>query len=349
MDFRILGPLEVLDDGRAIPLGGSKQRALLALLLLHPNETLSTDRLIDELWGERPPANAAKTVQMQISRLRKVLAGEVGDGPAGAVVTRDGGYELRLDPERLDAHRFEQLVTQGRSELLADRPARAASAFEEAISLWRGEVLGDLGYQPFARHEASRLDDVRVAAWEELIEAKLALGGHSEMVGQLETLIAEHPYRERLRAQLMLALYRCDRQADALQAYQDARTVLVEELGIEPGRRLRDLELAILAQDPELALPAPEAESDSVASEPGSFVGRRLELDALLGGLDEALSGRGGLFLIAGQPGIGKSRLLDELAPMSLRCCPSCASASPASRTRRPPTPRWRASACSTP
>jgi DNA-binding SARP family transcriptional activator len=325
MDFRILGPLEVLDEGRAIPLGGSKQRALLALLLLHPNETLSTDRLIDELWGERPPANAAKTVQMQISRLRKVLAGEVGNSPADVVVTRERGYELRLDPELLDAHRFEQLVADGRSELLADRPERAASALEAAMKLWRGAALGELGYQPFAQHEASRLDDLRVAALEDLFEAKLALGGHSELVGQLETLIADHPYRERLRAQLMLALYRCDRQADALQAYQDARKILVEELGIEPGRRLRELEMAILAQDPALGLPArqapsggvdaqPQAELEPIASEPGALVGRRHELNALLGGLAEALAGRGGLFLIAGEPGIGKSRLLDELA-----------------------------------
>ena len=151
MEFRILGSLEVLDEGRAITLGGSKQRALLALLLLHPNETLSTDRLIDELWGERPPANAAKTVQMQISRLRKVLAGEAGNGSAGVVVTRERGYELRLDPERLDSHRFERLVAEGRRELEARRPERAVSTLEGALSLWRGAPLAELAYEPFAQ------------------------------------------------------------------------------------------------------------------------------------------------------------------------------------------------------
>ena len=163
MDFRILGPLEVLDEGRAITLGGSKQRALLALLLLHANETLSTDRLIDELWGERPPANAAKTVQMQISRLRKALAGEAGDGLAGVVVTRERGYELRLDPDRLDSHRFERLLAEGRSELAGGHPERAVSALEGALSLWRGAPLAELAYEPFAQREIARLDDLRVA------------------------------------------------------------------------------------------------------------------------------------------------------------------------------------------
>ena len=204
---------------------------------------------------------------MQISRLRKALAGEAGDGSAGVVVTRERGYELALDPERLDAHRFERLVAEGRSELAAGRPERAVAALEEALSLWRGAPLAELAYEPFAQREIARLDDLRVAALEQLIEAKLALGGHAEVVGQLEALIGEHPYRERLRAQLMLALYRSDRQADALQAYQDARRTLVEELGIEPGERLRELERAILAQDPGLHLAAAQ---EPAAAEPRS-------------------------------------------------------------------------------
>jgi DNA-binding SARP family transcriptional activator/tetratricopeptide (TPR) repeat protein len=268
MEFRILGPLEVLDEGHAVTLGGSKQRALLALLLLHANETLSTDRLIDELWGERPPANAAKTVQMQISRLRKALAGGADDGSAGVVVTRERGYELRLDPEGLDAHRFERLLDEGRSELAADHPERAAATLEAALAMWRGAPLADLAYEPFAQREIARLEELRVGVLEQLIEARLALGGHAEVISQLETLIAEHPYRERPRAQLMLALYRCDRQADALQAYQDARRQLVEELGIEPGERLRQLERAILAQDPALA--APRGRDDGDAAPPGT-------------------------------------------------------------------------------
>jgi DNA-binding SARP family transcriptional activator/tetratricopeptide (TPR) repeat protein len=268
MDFRILGPLEVLDEGRALSVGGSKQRALLALLVLHVNEPLSTDRLIDALWGERPPATAAKTVQVHVSRLRKALAGGAGGDPAGLVATREHGYELRLDPERLDAHRFERLVAEGRGELAAGRPERAAAALEEALSLWRGPALADLAYEVFAQREIARLEDLRVAAREELVEAKLALGRHAEVVGELERLVAEHPYRERPRAQLMLALYRSDRQADALQAYQDARRTLVEELGIEPGERLRELERAILAQDRALAAPLGRADRDAAPRPP---------------------------------------------------------------------------------
>ena len=269
MDFRLLGPLEVLDQGRAVALGGSKQRALLAVLLLHANETLTTDRLIDELWGEHPPARPAKTVQVHVSRLRKALAGRDGNGSAGIVITREGGYELSIDPERLDSHRFERLVVEGRSELAADRPERAVSAFEGALSLWRGAPLSDLAYEPFAQQEIARLEELRVGALEQLVEAKLALGGHAEVVSQLEGLIGEHPYRERLRGQLMLALYRCDRQADALQAFQDARTQLVEEVGIEPGEHLRELERAILAQAPALAAPARGHVDVSMEIEPG--------------------------------------------------------------------------------
>src|SRR5919106_2237367 len=258
MDFRILGPLEALDDDRQpIALGGSKRRAVLALLLLHANETLSTDQLIDELWGEHPPAAAAKSVQVHISRLRKALA----ERPSETVVlaTRERGYELQLDLEHLDAHRFERLLARGGPELAAGRPDPALWALEGGLSLWRGRVLADLSYEPFAQREIARLEDLRVAAVEQLVEAKLALHRHEEVIGELEALIAEHPYREGLRAQLMLALYRADRQADALQAYQDARRRLVEELGVEPGERLRELEQAVLAQDPALALPVPVA------------------------------------------------------------------------------------------
>ena len=251
MDFRILGPLEALDGRQRVALGGSKRRAVLALLLLHANETLSTDRIIDELWGENPPAAAAKTLQVHISRLRKALGG----GSADVVVTRDHGYELQLDPEQLDAHRFERLVAEGRSELDAGRPEAAMAALERALSLWRGPPLADLAYEAFAQREIARLEQLHAVALEWLVEAKLVLGRHSEVIGQLESLVDEYPYREGLRAQLMLALYRADRQADALQAYQDARRMLVEELGIEPGERLRELERGVLAQAPELAAP----------------------------------------------------------------------------------------------
>ena len=316
MDFRILGPLEVLDDGRSLALAGTKPRALLALLLLHANETLTTDRLIDALWGEHPPAGAAKTLQMHISRLRKALAGSDGSGRASPIVTRERGYELALDPEQLDSHRFERLLARGRAELAGDRADSAVRAFEEALALWRGDPLADLAYEPFALPEIARLDDLRSATLEQLIEAKLALGGHAEVVEQLEVLIGEHPYRERLRAQLMLALYRCDRQADALQAYQDARTTLVEELGIEPGERLRELEQAVLAQDPALAWPTVKAVEIAPVPDAGprrAFVGRAGELAELVTGLDGALAGHGRLILLAGEPGIGKSRLAEAL------------------------------------
>ena len=311
MEFRILGPFEVLDEGRALALGGNKQRALLALLLLHANQTLTPDRLIDELWGERPPATAAKSLQAHVSRLRKALAAD-----DGLVVTRAHGYELRLDPACLDAHGFERLAGEGRGALATGRPEQALATLQDALALWRGPPLADLAHEPFAQLEIARLDDLRLAAHEQLIEAKLALGRHGELVGELETLIAEHPYRERLRAQLMLALYRSDRQADALQAYQDTRATLVEHLGIEPGERLRRLERAILVQDPSLQLAAadpPEAAGPGVKTTRSAFVGRERELAELAGGLDDAFARRGRLFLLAGEPGIGKSRLADEL------------------------------------
>ncbi len=315
MDFRILGPLEVLDDGRAVALAGSKPRALLALLLLHANETLTSDRLIDELWGERPPAGAAKTLQMHVSRLRKALSGEDGRS-AGLIITRERGYSLAIYPEQLDAWRFERLVAEGRDELAAGRAESAVTALEHALDLWRGSPLADLAYEPFAQQEVARLEDLRVAAVERLVEAKLALARHAEVLEQLESLIAEHPYREGLRAQLMLALYRCDRQADALQAYQDARHTLAEELGIEPGERLRALEHAILVQDPGLQLivgAQPAKRSTGAETPRRAFVGRDRELGELVACLDDTFAGRGRLALIAGEPGIGKSRLADAL------------------------------------
>jgi DNA-binding SARP family transcriptional activator len=275
MEFRILGPFEVLAEGRDVVPAGSKRRALLALLVLHANETLTVDRLVDQLWGERPPAAAAKTVQMHVSRLRKALS--TGSGAGAAIATRERGYQLQLDPERLDACRFERLVDEGGAELATGHPERAASVLESALSLWRGTPLADLAYEPFAQREIARLEDLRVRALEQLVEARLALGRHAEVVAQLETLIADHPYREQLRAQLMLALYRCDRQADALQAYQDARRTLVEELGIEPSERLRELERAILSQDARLG--AGSTRERGSAAEPASFTATFLFAD----------------------------------------------------------------------
>jgi DNA-binding SARP family transcriptional activator len=315
MDFRILGPLQAFDEQQVVTPRGSKQRSLLALLLLNANETLSTDRLIDELWGERPPATATKTVQVHISRLRNTLAGGSGNGSDGIIVTRDHGYVLLLEPGQLDSHEFERRVEEGRSELAQGRPERAASALEQALALWNGPPLADVAYEPFAESEIARLEDLRTTALELLIESQLELGRHDEVVPRLEALIRDHPYRERLRGQLMLALYRCDRQADALQAYHDARRSLIEGLGIEPSERLRELERAILAQDPALAVrPVEAAELPPELDTDTLLAGRDGELDYLREQWDRARRGAGRLVLLEGPRGMGKTRLAAELA-----------------------------------
>jgi DNA-binding SARP family transcriptional activator len=253
MDFRLLGPLEVLDQGRVLPLGGAKQRALLAVLLLRPNEVVSIDRLIDELWGEEPPSTATKVVQVYVSQLRKSLA---GDRSQPVIETRPPGYAVRVEPGRLDVERFEGLLSRARRRRSAGDLEETASALREALALWRGQALADFAYEPFAQAAIARLEELRLVALEERIEADLAVGRHAEVVAELETLVAEEPLREGLRGQLMLALYRSGRQAGALEAYQRARRVLVEQLGIEPGPALQELEKAILRQDPALDPPS---------------------------------------------------------------------------------------------
>jgi DNA-binding SARP family transcriptional activator len=300
MDFRLLGPLEVAEHDRSVMLGGGKQRALLAVLLLHANDVVSTEQLVDEVWGESPPATVAKSIHVYVSRLRKQL-GE------GRLVTRAPGYLLRLDPSELDVACFERLAAEAEDA----QPKVAGEKLRRALALWRGPPLADLAYEPFARAAIARLEELRAAALEQRIEADLALGRHSQLVGELEGLVTEHPLRERLRGQLMLCLYRCGRQAEALESYQAARRVLVEEVGIEPGRQLRELHQAILRQDPGLDL-APVAESPDEAPR-GAFVGRVPELAELMAGLDDAFAGRGRLFLVVGEPGIGKSRLAEEV------------------------------------
>ena len=313
MEFGLLGTLEVRAGDGPLPLGGPKQRALLALLLLHANRVVARERLIDELWGEDPPETAVKAVQVYVSRLRKLL-------PEGMLVTRPPGYLLEVEPEALDLQRFERLVAEARK---AD-PARASTLLREALGLWRGPPLAEFGEEPFARVEAGRLQDLRLAALEERIEADLALGRHAELVGELEVLIAEHPQRERLRGQLMLALYRSGRQAEALEAYREARAAL-DELGIEPGAALRQLEKQILTQDAALELPRervlvgglgqPVALPGAlVPTPPFPFVGRSSELATLRTLLERAEGGEGGLVLLAGEAGGGKTRLVRELA-----------------------------------
>lgn len=250
LEFRILGPLEVRRDGARVALGGPRQRAVLALLLTRANATVPRDRLVDELWPDDPPASVVNVLQTYVSHLRKEL-------PAGRLATRPPGYALEVAPGELDLHRFEALAEAGRAALAAGDAAGAAEALRGALDLWRGPALADVVHAAFAEVEAARLEELRTAVREELVEAELARGRHAELVGELEALVAEHPLRERLRGQLMLALYRSGRQADALSAYRDARARLGDELGIAPGHALRELESAILRQDAALDAPGP--------------------------------------------------------------------------------------------
>jgi YVTN family beta-propeller protein len=249
IEFRVLGSLEVVDQDGPVALGAPKQRALLAILLVHRGEAVSSDRLIDEIWGEQPPASAHKIVQGYVSNLRKAL----GDG---LLVTERRGYVLRVEPGQLDVDRFETLVAQGRAALEQGDAMTAGAVLREALEVWRGPPLADFDYELFAQAEIARLEESRLAALEERIDADLALGEHAGLVGELEALVREHPLRERLRGQLMLALYRSGRQADALEAYRDARRELLDGLGLEPGRPLQEFERAILAHDPGLDPPA---------------------------------------------------------------------------------------------
>jgi DNA-binding SARP family transcriptional activator len=250
MEFRILGPLEVWDEGGEVSLGGRKPRALLTVLLLHPNEVVSADRLIDELWGEDSPERADAALRVNVSRLRKAL-------PQDVLTTRSPGYVVRVEPDKFDLHRFERLVDEGRSLLARGLATDASKRLRDALSLWRGPALADFSYESFARTAIARLEEIRLVAVELRIDADLVLGRHHEVVGELEALVAEHPLRERLRSYLMTALYRSGRQAEALNAYQDARRALVDELGVEPSTALHELERAILRQDPALDVEAP--------------------------------------------------------------------------------------------
>jgi DNA-binding SARP family transcriptional activator len=238
LEFRILGPLEVWDGEKTLELGGQRQRAVLALLAIHVGEVVPSERLITYLWGESPPPTAATSLQNAVSQLRKALGADV-------VETRAHGYALNAEKDAVDARRFEQLVNEARTA----EAERRASLVGEALQLWRGPPLADFSYEGFAQNEAARLEELRLTALEERIEAQLELGGAAELVGELEQLVRENPLRERPRGQLMLALYRSGRQAEALQAYQEARKMLVDELGIEPTPSLQQLHASILRQE----------------------------------------------------------------------------------------------------
>lgn len=249
MELLVLGSVEVRIDGKAVPLGGPKQRSLLALLLLNANEVVSRDRLIDALWGERAPASAQGSIDTYVSRLRSVLG-------ADRVERHPPGYLLRVERGELDLARFEGLLEQGRAAAVAGDARTARDFLLEGLAVWRGRALADLESEALLGVEAERLEERRLLALEGRIEAELQLGGGAELVGELERLVGEHPFRERLQGQLMLSLYRAGRQADALAAYQAFRRRFAEELGLEPSAELRTLERRILEQDPTLGLAA---------------------------------------------------------------------------------------------
>jgi DNA-binding SARP family transcriptional activator/tetratricopeptide (TPR) repeat protein len=318
MEFLLLGPLEVRDGDRALPIVGARQRGLLAVLLLHANEVVSTDRLIEDVWRGEPPDTADNALQRQVSRLRHVL--QPADGTGQPLLTRAPGYVLNISPDALDLERFRRIVDEARRARGID-PSAAASLLRQALALWRGQPLADFAFEPFAQVEVARLEEMRIAALEDLAEADLAAGAHDALVAEIEALVAEHPLRERLRGHLMLALYRSGRQADALRVYREGRTTLVEELGIEPGPELRALEKAILVHDAALILAPPARTARRVVSLALGdrvmcpiLVGRSEPFALLVSALGRARAGDGRVAVLSGDAGAGKTRLARELA-----------------------------------
>ena len=320
MDFQILGPLEVRSARGTVRLEGLKPRAVLAVLLLHANEPVSAERLAVALWGEDAPAGAVRTVQVHVSRLRKAL------GDPEALSTTPAGYRLRVRPGELDAERFARGVAEGQRALEAGDPQRARVVLGEALGLWHGPALADVEFEPFAALEIARLEEQRLVALEARVQADLAAGSHGALVSELRQLRAEHPTRERLTGQLMLALYRSGRQTEALEVYRDARQTLVEDAGVEPGAELQRVHTAILDQDPSLDLPTPAVplprerrELPAPASErrsalpaaPNRTIGRGREVGSVAGRLR---AGSVRMLTLTGPGGVGKTRLALEAA-----------------------------------
>jgi DNA-binding SARP family transcriptional activator len=265
-EYRILGPLEVVGPGGPLPVTGPKQKALLGLLLVHAGEVLSTDQIVDALWGGEPPKSATTSLWNLITQLRKVL-------PPDVLVTKSPGYRLQIDPDALDVARFEKHVAEARGL----EPGPRGELLRQALALWRGAPLADLAFETFAQREIARLEELRLEALEERVDADLELGAGAELVGELEALVRDHPLRERLRGQLMLALYRSGRQAEALEAYLGARRALVDELGIEPSPALQRLYRSILRQEAGLErAPVPQVADDHLADVVAAALAGRL-------------------------------------------------------------------------
>ena len=341
MEFRLLGNLEVSVDGAPVDVGGTQPRTVLAMLLVAGGRIVPAESIIDALWGESPPASAAGTLQSYVSRLRRAIVPGGARGEAARILAWDPpGYRLVIDPGVVDAHRFETLADAGRARLLAGDPLEARRLLGEALALWRGPALLEFSHLDFAWGYAARLEERRLVAAEDHVDADMRLGRHAAVVGELGELVAAHPLREQFRHHLALALYRSGRQAEALRIIDDARRTLRDQLGITPGRPLVDLEAAILAQDPTLTIDgaettvaaaagngaepvsavAPPAVDDSTRDMPvedaaaaAGLVGREVELRQAIAALDEARSGTR-VVLVEGEPGIGKTRLVEELA-----------------------------------
>lgn len=320
MEFRVLGPLEVFGAGRPLLITSARQRALLALLIVNANRVLTPDRIIEELWGETPPESGAKAVVFHVGKLRETLEPDRPKGDPGSVlVTESAGYILDADPESIDAVRFERLANEGRA-LLAHDPDAAATKLRDALSEWRGDPLLDFIYEPFAQPEIRRLEELRLRATEDRLDADLKLGRHDALVGESEALVDDNPLRERLRGQLMLALYRCGRQAEALRVCQEGRRLLGEELGIELSPELRQLEELILCQDPALEMPGPEPLETALRNpykglrafgevDADDFFGRESLIDRLVDGLSEVMEA-GRFLTVVGPSGSGKSSVV---------------------------------------
>ena len=295
MEVGLLGPLEVAGPDGRVRIGGAKERLVLALLLLRAGEVVSRDALVDALWGDDPPATAVKTLQGYVARVRRALEAA---GLTDVLETRAPGYVLCVSADSIDVVGFERHATAGRGALVDGDASRAKAELDEALGLWRGDALADCRDGGWAGTEALRLDELRISTVEDRIDADLMLGHHGVLVGEIESLVARHPLRERLWGALMLALYRAGRQADAVRAYQRARDVLVEELGLEPGAELRRLEAAVLARDPALDTPDVTVDGDTELAIPlpgrigtassAVFVGRAHELERL----NRSLQGR---------------------------------------------------------